>query len=235
MKKPVLCLFIALVTGIIGPLSAQDTLPRFSVRNVGNSRIIIGWVNNFETIKQISIQRSQDSLINYKTILTVPDPRAKQNGFVDLKAPNDQMFYRLYILLDQGHYLFSEVKKPRIDTTTRTNYTNRTDRLGGIDSVNIPNFGINGKNLPNAFRPSLHVYTHRDGYVRVNLPDDPDKKYSIRFYEEDDRFLFELKDIKERSFKIDKSNFYHAGWFKFELFEDDKLIEKHKFYLRKDF
>jgi hypothetical protein len=235
MKKPTLCLVLILGFTFSAPLFAQDTLPRFSVRNVGNNRIIVGWVNSFETVKQISIQRSHDSLKNYSTILTVPDPTTKQNGFVDLKAPNDHMFYRLYILLDKGVYLFSDPKKPAIDSLTRTNYTNRTDRLGGIDSVSVPNHGINGKNLPNAFRPSMHVYTHRDGYVRVNLPDDPEKKYDIKFYEENDSFLFELKNIKERTFKIDKSNFYHAGWFKFELFENGKLIEKHKFFLQREF
>ena len=235
MHKPILCLLILILSGFGASVSAQDTLPRFSVRNVGNNRIIIGWVNNFESIKQLSIQRSHDSLINYKTILTVPDPTTRHNGFVDLKAPNDHMYYRLYILLDKGVYLFSDVKKPVLDTLSRTKYTNRTDGLGGIDSVNIPNYGINGKNLPNAFRPSMYVYTHRDGYVRVNLPENPEKKYSLKFYEDNDNFLFELKDIKERTFKIDKANFYHAGWFKFELFEDGVLVEKHKFFLQKDF
>lgn len=92
------------------------------------------------------------------------------------------------------------------------------------------------KNRPTAFVPSLYVYTHKDGYVKINLPDEEKaKKYSIKFFEEDETFLFELKDIKEKSFKIDKANFYHAGWFRFELYEDGKLLEKHKFYLEKDF
>jgi len=29
----------------------QDTLPKFSVKNVGNNRIIIGWVNNYPLVK----------------------------------------------------------------------------------------------------------------------------------------------------------------------------------------
>jgi len=216
-------------------LFAQDTLPKFSVRNVGNNRYIVSWVNNFETIKQISIQRSFDSLHNYKTILTVPDPTTRQNGFVDTKAPNDHMFYRLYILLEKGVYLFSDARRPVFDSLRKTVYTNKTDRLGGIDSVTAPNFGINNKNGVNVFTPSMHVYTYSDGFVRIHLPPDEDKKYSIKFYEDDGSFLFELKDIRTRKFKIDKTNFYHAGWFRFELFENGKLIEKHKFYLQKDF
>ena len=80
------------------------------------------------------------------------------------------------------------------------------------------------------------MYTSRDGYVRINLPDDEKaKKYSIKFFEENGNFLFEIKEIREKDFKIDKANFYHAGWFRFELYENGKLLEKHKLYLEKDF
>ena len=217
-------------------LHAQDTLPKFSVKNAGNNRVIIGWVNNFENIRQISIQRSFDSLMGYKSILTVADPTTQQNGYADMKATNDHMFYRLYILLDKGVYLFSDAKKPVRDSNWKLDpLTIKINRLTGADSVAVPNPGIN-KSRPNAFTPSLYVYTYRDGYVRISLPDEEkSKKYSIKFFEEDETFLFELKDLKEKDFKIDKANFYHAGMFRFELYEDGKLIERHKFYLEKDF
>lgn len=217
-------------------LQAQDTLPKFSVNNAGNNRIIIGWINNFENVRQISIQRSFDSLTGYKTILTVADPATPQNGYADMKATNDHMFYRLYILLDKGVYLFSEAKKPVRDTSRKPDpLIIKIDKFAGIDSVAVPNPG-NNKSRPNAFTPSLYVYTHRDGYVRISLPDEEKpKKYTIKFFEADQTFLFELKEIKEKDFKLDKTNFYHAGWFRFELYEDGKLIEKHKFYLEKDF
>ncbi|MEI9911717.1 MAG: hypothetical protein WDO71_19925 [Bacteroidota bacterium] len=115
MKKTVLILF-SLVTSLY--LQAQDTLPNFSLTNAGSNRIVVGWTNTFETIRQISIQRSFDSVKNFKTILTVPDATTLQNGYVDTKATNDHMFYRLYILLDKGVYLFSDAKKPVWDTST---------------------------------------------------------------------------------------------------------------------
>lgn len=265
MKK--LAILFLLVIGAAGKqLSAQDTLPNFMVKNVGNNRIVVGWTNAYPVIKQLSIQRSFDSLAGYKTILTVPDPTTPQNGYVDAKATNDHMFYRLYILLDQGRYIFSNPKKPVLDTARRiivpeikVNFPN-TDPVKNIDSVkkydsirkanpfyvkidsllgNDPGVmptAVTPKNKPAGFTPSIYVYTYRDGYVRISLPDDEKpKKYSIKFFEEDNTFLFELKDIKEKEFKLDKTNFYHAGWFRFELYEDGKLLEKHKFYLEKDF
>ena len=230
MMYRILSLFV--FTLLVLQASSQDTLPNFSVRNVGNNRIIIGWTSTYENVKQISIQRSFDSLKGYTSILTVADPLSPQNGYVDTKAPNDHMFYRIYILLDKGFFLFSAAKKPVLDTVQRASINTPGVGRPGADSTTL-----NGHNRPpTGFVPSLYVFTHRDGYVRVNLPDDEKpKKYSLKFFDEDNTALFEIKEVKEKSFKIDKTNFYHGGWFYFELYEDEKLIERHKFYLAKDF
>ncbi len=239
MKKAAFCILLFL--GSFSSLLAQDTLPNFSVRNAGNNRIIIGWNNTFETVKQISIQRSFDSLKNYKTILTVADPTTPQNGFVDTKATNDHMFYRLYILLDRGVYLFSDPKRP-VPDTANLGMGMPGDKLPlmTIDTILVdpitkqPTIVKKPVAIP-AFIPSRYIYTYKDGYVRISLPENPEKKYSIRFFTAEDEPLFELKDLKERSFRLDKSNFYKAGWYKFELYENGELLEKHKFYLTKEF
>jgi len=246
-----------------GSLLAQDTLPKFSLINAGNNRVIIGWVNGLPNVKQISIQRSFDSLAGFTSILTVADPTTVQNGYLDAKAPNDHMFYRLFIMLDKGNYIFSKAKRPVKDSTQHLTTRdpdgkitdNRTPlqinipdsartgpvvlKLNGfptvIDSINSPT-SVTTKKKVDSFVPSLYVYTGRDGNVSIKLPDEEKpKKVTIKFFDQDDVFLFELKDLKEKEFKLDKANFFHAGWFHFEIYEDGKLLEKHKFYLEKDF
>lgn len=232
MKKNRLVFLFSLLicTGLFG----QDTLPRFTLKNMGNKRIVIGWANPFSDVVQISIQRSMDSLAGFKTILTVPDPTTPQNGYVDANPAHDRMFYRLYIMREKGIFLFSDPKRPVVDTGSRVSLPNGTGNLSEINPGNAPN--LPNKITPSGFVPSLYVFTHRDGNVRVSLPDtDKPKKFNIKFFGEDDSFLFELKDLKEKNFKIDKASFLHAGWFRFELYEDGKLYEKHKFYLEKDF
>ena len=220
-------LIILMLVGFSGAI-AQDTLPKFSVRNAGSNRIIIGWVNNYPVTKQISIQRSFDSLKNYKTILSVADPSAIQNGFADTKAANDHMFYRLFINLDKGEFFVTQPKKPFIDSSVIL-----------TPVVNQPKFkeDIINKPIPKKpdFVPSFYVYTNKDGYVFINLPDADKKKYHIKFFEENDDLLFEIKNIKEPALTLDKTNFIHSGWFKFELYSDEKLVEKNKFYLSKEF
>lgn len=105
-------IFLYLLTSYCSILHAQDTLPNFTVAN-RNGKIILSWVNNFPVIKQLSIQRSPDSLKGFKTILTLPDPSSVTNGFLDNNAPDVSSYYKLYILLDNGAYVFSKPQKPQ--------------------------------------------------------------------------------------------------------------------------
>jgi hypothetical protein len=272
MRKIILSLLIC----ISAFAHAQDSLPAFSVINKGNNRVVISWNNKFRQLKQISIQRSADSLTNFKTLLTVPDPNNKQNGFLDSKAPNDRMFYRLYILVDGANFIFSKSKRPTNDSIrmallsdtsskaiTDSNYLKVVQK---IISQHIPDSALTSeelillkryrnskqdlfsdsasrkidasvkiKNKPDVVIPMYRIVANKDGLVRISLKDLTNKKYSIKFYEDDDTFLFELKDIKEASLMLEKSNFYHSGWFKSELYENDKLVEKNRFFIPKDF
>jgi len=224
-------------------LPAQDTLPKFSVKNSGG-RIIISWTNNYSLVKQISIQRSADSLRNYKTILSVPDPMNKQNGYADTKAPAPNMFYRLFIVLDGSMFVFSNPRRPVVDSAEMQAEAERKKMLDpfsvdvnkpvkNIDST-LKSNAFDSKNKPNIWVPSIYLYTAKDGNVHLNLPDADTKRYSVKIYDENDNLMFEIKDLKESSLIIDKTNFFHAGWFRFELYYDDKLKEKNKFYIGKD-
>lgn len=293
---------ILIISELFNQSLAQNPLPDFSVKDIGKDRYVISWINNYPYTAQITIQRSFDSTRGFKSILTVPDPTTKQNGYADNKAINDHMYYRLYILLDNGHYLFSAAKKPIKDlaneesieknkpatsqTTLEINSIKEPlqkerenpipvqpkttsvapptvvekpakedsvstssiplievkriepvvhkitpDRAG--DSAKIPT-AVSTKEEPNAFAPSLYVFSHPDGNIRIQVPNRARlARYRIKFYETDQHFLFELKNLPAPNFQLDKINFLHAGWFLFELYEDSRLIEKHKVYLDK--
>lgn len=213
-------------------IKAQDTLPHFSVKNVGNNRIIVGWVNTYGLVKQISIQSSHDSLKNYKTIMSVTDPNARENGFADTKATNDHMYYRLFVVLDKGQFYFTEAKLAVMDTARIARNTNIQRVKDSLIRANIQPLETAKRN---DFIPSFYVTTNRDGYISINLPDADKKKYHLKFYDDQNNLIFEIRNIKETSLTLDKTNFLSSGWFRFELYNDDKLIEKNKVYLPKEF
>jgi hypothetical protein len=304
---------------LIGPFCfaglAQDTLPKFSAITKGNGKIIISWTNQYKVVSQISIQRSSDSTRNFKTILTIPDPSLAQNGFVDAKAITPYQFYRLFIVLDSGKYIFTASKRAFWDTAHKeevnepvTEPSKPENNKQVVISSNLPPkeaekvkerireavkepvkepvkpqpipepekfFTIKRRDsviqqvpekqfkkfrdsivsktkdtiafasvdtivikpyVPKeVYKPSRFVYTAKDGNVAIALPDAKNKHYAVKFFDEDATPLFEIKQVKETTVLLDKVNFMHSGWFRFELYEDGKLKEKHKLFIPKDF
>lgn len=90
-------------------------------------------------------------------------------------------------------------------------------------------------NPENYYRPSVYVVTNKDGYVTIKLPDANKKNYKIIFMTMQNEKLFTINHIEDTEVVVDKTNFVHAGWFKFELYEDNKLKEKNKILLQRDF
>lgn len=81
--------------------------------------------------------------------------------------------------------------------------------------------------------PSRRIYTTRDNNIMINLPNFDTRRYAVKFFDENEKQLFEINRVKENFLIIEKVNFLHAGWFYFEIFENGKLIEKNKFFIAK--
>ena len=290
-------------------LRAQDTLPRFSATARGPGKILISWHNKFAAVSQISIQRSADSLRNFTTLLTVPDPRLPENGAMDNHATHPNFYYRLFIVLNNGKYIFTTSRRPQSQpeeaspvaqkekeeaeieesvartasnrmlvispgserskvrtptairglpelTLANTVYIRKGDSLlGQLTGSRVQSFRdsllrktkdtlvfIDGDTLlikpfvpKEVYKASQYVFTGRYGNIQVNLPEASQKHYAVKFFDENDKLLFELSEIKDPSLTLDKTNFRHSGWFHFELYEGEQLKEKNKFFIPKEF
>lgn len=286
-------IIIFLIAGTAAGSFGQDTLPSFSAHLVPGKKARLSWVNPYaDKVKQINIQRSRDSLQNFKTIGSITHPTLEKNEFTD-KSPNGQFFYRLYILLDGGRYVFSVSRKAgnysvpqpvtpspspvisqqkinvpvnppknpekRVQPVVPEEKTwtvkkgneiigqlkfsafknfrdslvqNTRDTLGNItnDTIYIRPFQVK-----EVYKPSKLVFLDKNGLLHLEMPDPGRKNYHVKFYEEDRSFLFEVKAIRDPLLLLEKSNFGHAGWFLFEVFEDGRLIEKNRVFLNRDF
>ncbi len=85
------------------------------------------------------------------------------------------------------------------------------------------------------YQSSQYVVINPEGFAEIKLPDAKTKKYKIIFFDTDGSRLFIINKISDTDLVMDKTNFLHAGWFFFELYENDKLIEKNKIFLQNDF
>ncbi len=349
---------------------AQDTLPGFTASLKSSGKVLISWRNGYPSVNQISIQRSTDSLRNFTTLLTVPDPQIPENGFVDSKPGSPKMYYRIFILFPNSKYMFtksrrpvtehaeqpaasakqvhggkqkmgpgqpkqkqvtpvatvtqspvaetgqpatpanptsisktdpappvakpveeeekylilpkidnsriyymmdnSSMKKPSVtnpgkiksptiavekilfvkrrDTVIMQLEGNQVRRFSdslvkqtkdtlyfvNADTLQIKPFIEIYKEPKEVYKISPYVFAAKDGNISIALPDCKTKKYFVAFFEPDNTPVMEVKDIKDPILIIDKTNFGHAGWFRFELYEDGKLKEKNKFLIPRE-
>jgi hypothetical protein len=255
---------------------AQDTLPSFTVKN-RFGKVILGWVNPYDSMVQMNIQRSPDSLKGYKTILTVADPSAITNGYYDAKAPDTRQFYRLFVMRTGGRYFFTRSQRPVVDSSrevkppkakpeprepnpvqaaaapvktkvdsvvvdpvsgvTRTYKIARNvtgpGKIAGTVSTN-DSFTVKAPEYRPVYTPSVFVFSNPQGDVEIALPESKEHAYTLKFYTDDGKPLFQMSKIHDSRMTLDKSNFIRAGWVQFELYQDGKVKEKRKVYIPKD-
>jgi hypothetical protein len=164
---------------------AQDTLPNLTVTKLGK-KVLVSWNNPYYNATNIMIQRSGDSLKNFKTIGSVLNVAPGINGFTDTKEfiPSDQ-YYRVFISFEGGSYIFTKSHRPGLDTLRALPPIEETKVIKEEAPIKVKNI----------FIPSKHVYTGKDNNVIISLPDADRNKYSIKIFDETGNFLFELKKL----------------------------------------
>lgn len=240
MKKLFLLLFPFTVCILF--VSAQtDTLPKFkAIKKDGE--ITISWINGFKNAAQMNIQRSKDSLRNFSTIHSLPNPNVKTYSFVDKTAKNDSVYYRIFVLFEGTNYIFTPSKHLFVDTSKKTVAAPRVTTTPEKEKLKEEKTKEEKPKEEKApppppkpvWVPSVHIFTGDDGNAVIKIPDALSKKYSIKFMKEDGSVLFTVPQVKETYLTLDKVNFLKSGWYYFELMEDGKLKEKNKFLITRD-
>ena len=98
----------------------------------------------------------------------------------------------------------------------------------------LPETKIIPKPAPIGFVPSKFIFTDKNNNLVISLPDAEKEKFSLKFFNEKEKLVFEIKNINEPYLIAEKVNFLRPGWYYYPLFNDGILMEKYKFYISKD-
>jgi hypothetical protein len=270
-------------------IHAQDTLPRFTVEDKGNGRVIISWSNPYSNLIQLAVQRSYDSLNRFSTVYSSTSPELPVNGYSDKITPGSKVFYRIFYVMKGGSYYFTRSMRAKTAKALEATVVDtRRDQLGDalikgltadqsgqlqyppdkrfylkmndtlFATLAAPEMAYFRDSIlqytrdtlyqltedtlvlarympPFVQRTSEHVFTDKEGFIIIKLPDADKKRYQLLFLEEDETPVLELKSIKEPYLILDKTNFYHGGWYKFELRENNQIKERNKIFLPREF
>ncbi len=176
------------------------------------------------SMTRIGSQRLRFSANNPKQKLQITTPVHVRNlPSVDIDKP---------ILVKKGDSLIGQVPANRIHDFRDSILRQTKDTLVFIDGDTVE---IHPFIVKEVYRISPWVFTGKYGNIHLYLPDAGRKHYSVKFFDDNDKLLFELSAIKDPSLILDKTNFFHSGWFHFELYEDNQLKEKNKLFIPKEF
>ncbi|RFS19835.1 hypothetical protein DVR12_22345 [Chitinophaga silvatica] len=220
---------ILLLSTFVGKAQVQEytppVLPNFDA-TIKTGKIQLDWISGFTQVKEIGIQRSLDSVLNFNTIGYASYPTQTRNAYLDNRPLPGTNYYRLFILFTNGTFMYSKTVLAVSDSTIRAD-----QKLQYADIKDAVK-GLKGKEVENkepervVWHPSNYIYTTGDGNVSIKLPDAAQKNYSVKFFESNGTFLFEIEHVKSPSLVLEKAIFLHAGWFNFEIYDGPILKEK---------
>lgn len=142
----------------------------------------------------------------------------KKKLFIVYKRTTDSLFNVL------NEVAFSKFKDSIILKTKDTLYAYENDIFVWRPFIPEPSWSA-----------SEFIYTSPKGFLVINIPNFKKNKYRIIFYDDNKNEVMRIKHVTSEKFFLEKSNFSQAGWYSFELYEEDKLKEKNKFLLTADY
>jgi len=221
-------LTIALISSVV----AQPALPDM-MAVTQNGVNVLSWISQFDGVKTIAVQRSNDSVYNFSTIGYVKSIKKGSQAFIDGHPNPGTNWYRLYIVFSSDLSWYSNRVKLDVDSAQlmKKGVLPPNDSLQKmVSTLSLDNGAVPDATEINAFTyiRSQYVFTNPfTGHVNVELPDEDDRKsvFSLTFFDSKDKQVLNVPKIPERAVIIDKRNFQRKGIYKFEMRKNQDLLE----------
>lgn len=211
MQKKWFSIFLFLFS--LNALKAQQKpLPDFFIHKGTQNAVSISWVNNFgDECIQLNIQRSTDSITNFKTIFSTPAPQLPTNGYTDRNPPAGRIFYRIFYMLNGGAYYFTPSKQPiGNDPIVQDSSTKPTNTI--IANPVVSN--------------STMVTKNKLGNIAIKLKSPDGYNYKMEIYNLDgNTILYTIKKFDTDILTLEKGNFFRKGRYRYKIFYKEKEQE----------
>ncbi|WP_157853777.1 hypothetical protein [Thermoflavifilum aggregans] len=192
----------------------------------------------FPHFVRMGIQRSADSLYNFSTIGYATPLNTHHVQFTDNHPLSDSSYYKLIFVKPDGSYFFSQTilfNRQIFNIQTASVISQQEKPALSASSQNSSGVKDSASSRrPPAYHPSVYVFTNPSGNITLSLPDAAQHAYHLVFFDTAGTRVLEIPRISQSPLTLDKSNFLHAGWFQYELYDGNTLMEKWKLYVPDD-
>lgn len=241
----VLSVFGLAVFSILFASNASAQVPLLPDLSAGTEKAInfLTWNCQYDGIKSIAVQRSNDSVYNYITIGYVRNVKQGVQAYIDGHPLPGKNFYRLYIafdsdltwysnrvrvtvseeeLLSQGMVLPPNDSLQKFISSTDAN--NPLKEIIGKVSLSASSSDADQNGF--SYIRSQYIYTNPlTGHVNIEVPEVLRNKYNVKFYDGNNKQVLEVPRVMASPAIIDKRNFQRKGIFKFVLKRNNTQLE----------
>lgn len=190
---------------------------------------LIKWFNQYDFIRSIAVQKSDNKDVNFKTIAYLEDNKKGVGQYFDQNINYGTSYYRLLIVFGTDMNWYSNVSALTIDSSSFIQFYEKKGQTAdfsnayGIDSNSSSNF-TNGN-----FSSNKVYYDLYDQQIHVNLHQDWNTKSQYSLVVKDprtNRQLAKINKLPQSKFILDPKNFNEKGMLQFELYKDKVILEQ---------
>lgn len=224
---------------------SQAQVPLLPDLSAGSEKAInfLSWNCQYEGVKSIAVQRSNDSVYNYVTVGYVKNIRPGVQAYIDGHPQPGKNFYRLYIVFDSDLTWYSNrvrvnvsedellsqgmVLPPNDSLQKFINSKDSNNPLKDIiGKVSLSATSADADQNSFSYIKSQYIYTNPlTGHVNIELPEVLKNKYNVKFYDGNNKEILEVPRVMASPAIIDKRNFQRKGIFKFVLKRNNTQLE----------
>jgi hypothetical protein len=206
-----------------------------------NAINFLSWTCQYDGIKSIGVQRSNDSIYNFTTIGYVANTKQGVQAYIDGHPMPGKNFYRLYIIfssdltwysnrirvdVSEDELLAQKLVLPPNDSLQK--YINSKDTGTPLKEI-MAKVNLSATSADQSaftYAKSQYIYTNPlTGHVNIEVQDVLRNKYNVRFYDYTNKEVLEIPKVMASPAIIDKRNFQKKGIFKFVLKKNNALVE----------
>ncbi len=203
-------------------------LPDITTNFEGSKGVQVKWYNQYNEIKTIAIQKSDNKDVNFKTVGYLEKNKKGLESFVDSNVLHGTTFYRLLIVFDADMNWYSNVSAVTIDSASFVKYYQARGQKADFSNSNPTDTSYN--NQAPIFIASRQVFYDifdQQVHIRITNGWDQESQYSLVLKEPNtNKLIARINKLPQNNIILDPKNFNETGLIQFELYKDKEILEE---------